>query len=229
MRVSFLFHTRIPSPEWKSISEYKPPLFGQCVSKLESTFTTPAELLVQLDQGQDQHNHAVDHNQWNGAPRFDVLGTEQSQSQLQKQICVTSYNSTGFGLAAQDYIEELLLFSNILCLQEHFLLDSKDKKYSNTNRLRRKLKKLDMFIVPAHKENNQVSKERGKGGLATIWDKNITKYVSKIKCENYRLQATKFEFPSGSFLVINTYFPCDPRTINFDDTDTADRYSNYDT
>ena len=76
-----------------------------------------------------------------------------------------------------------------------------------------------MFIVPAQKQNTQISKGRGKGGLATIWDKNLTKYVSKIKCENFRMQATKFDFPSGVFLVINTYFPCDPRTINFDDTE----------
>ena len=76
-----------------------------------------------------------------------------------------------------------------------------------------------MYIVPAHKENYQVSKGRGKGGLATIWDKKMTKYVSKIQCENYRLQATKFNFPSGDLLVLNTYFPCDPRTANFNDTE----------
>ena len=76
-----------------------------------------------------------------------------------------------------------------------------------------------MFIVPAVKNNYQVSKGRGKGGLATIFSKKITKYVSKIKCDNYRLQATKFNFPSGPVLVINTYFPCDPRTVNFDDTE----------
>ena len=76
-----------------------------------------------------------------------------------------------------------------------------------------------MFIVPAHKPSTQVTKGRGKGGLATLWEKNLTKYVSKVQCNNFRIQATKFEFPSGPILVINTYFPCDPRTINFDDTE----------
>ena len=76
-----------------------------------------------------------------------------------------------------------------------------------------------MYIVPAHKDKNQVSKGRGKGGLATLWDNKITKYVSKIKCENFRLQATKFNFPNGPLLILNTYFPCDPRTANFDDTE----------
>ena len=75
-----------------------------------------------------------------------------------------------------------------------------------------------MYIVPAYKENKQVSRGRGKGGLATIWDNKLTKYVSKLKCENFRLQATKFNFPNGPMLLLNTYFPCDPRTANFDET-----------
>ena len=44
-----------------------------------------------------------------------------------KPICITSYNSTGFGLGAVRFMETLLVFSNILCVQEHFLQDSGDK------------------------------------------------------------------------------------------------------
>ena len=139
---------------------------------------------------------------------------------LQEPLCVTSYNSTGFGIAAQHFISTLSLFSNIICLQEHFLLDNKDKKYSNTNKLRKAFsQKYDMFIVPAHKENQQVGKGRGKGGLATLWDKSLTKYVSLVKCSNFRLQATKFNFPCGSLLLLNTYFPCDPQQANFNETE----------
>ena len=133
-------------------------------------------------------------------------------------ICVTSYNSTGFSLGVKNFLTTLSLFSSIICLQEHFLLDSKDKKYSNTNKLRKAFSdKFDMFIVPAFKENKQVTKGRGKGGLATMWDKSLTKYVSLVKCSSFRLQATRFNFPRGSFLVLNTYFPCDPRKDNFND------------
>ena len=63
-----------------------------------------------------------------------------------------------------------------------------------------------MYIVPAFKDNSQISKGRGKGGLATIWNRKMTKYVSKIKCENFRLQATRFDFPGADLLIINTYF-----------------------
>ena len=133
---------------------------------------------------------------------------------------MTSYNSTGLNISVQNFLTTLALFSNIICIQEHFLLDSKDKKHSNTNKLRKLFGGThDMFITPAFKENKQVSKGRGKGGLATLWKKSLTKYVSKITCENFRLQATKFSFPSGDFLLINTYFPCDPRVNNFDETE----------
>ena len=138
---------------------------------------------------------------------------------FKNSICLTSYNSTGFGVNAQHFIETLLLFSNILCIQEHFLQDCGDKKYSNTNRLRKQYSNHDMYITPAYKPDNRVCRGRGKGGLATIWEKSLTKYVSKIKCKNFRLQGTKFSFPNGALVVINTYFPCDPRTNNFDDAE----------
>ena len=137
---------------------------------------------------------------------------------LQKTLCITSYNSTGLGIGAQNFISTLSLFTNILCLQEHFLLDSKSKTHSNTDKLRKLYSnKYDMFIVPAVKDTSQVSRGRGRGGLATMWDKAFTKYVSQIKCSNFRLQATRFNFPSGSFLILNTYFPCDPRVNNFNE------------
>ena len=81
-------------------------------------------------------------------------------------LCISSYNSTGFGLAAQNHMNSLLLFSDILCVQEHFLIDGKDKKHSNTSKLRTTFgNNHDMFIVPAVKVLNQVSRGRGKGGL----------------------------------------------------------------
>ena len=138
-------------------------------------------------------------------------------------MCISSYNSTGFSVAVQNYVETLLLFSDIICIQEHFLLDSHDRKYSNTDKIRKRFgDNLDMFIVPAVKDTRQVSKGRGKGGLVTMWKKCFTKYVSKISCSNFRLQATKFSLPSATILVINGYFPCYPRVENFDDTEVLD-------
>ena len=135
-------------------------------------------------------------------------------------INVTSYNSTGFGIAAQNYIETLLLFSDILCVQEHFLLDSHDKKYSNTDKLKTMFDdKCDMLIVPAHKDNNHVTSGRGIGGLVIMWNKYLTKYVTKVDSPTYRIQALKFNIPGNEFLLINSYFPCDPRSETADNSD----------
>jgi len=49
---------------------------------------------------------------------------------------------------------------------------------------------------------------RGKGGLATVWKKGLTKYVSKIKCDIFRIQATKFNFPNAELLVLKELSLC---------------------
>ena len=54
-----------------------------------------------------------------------------------------------------------------------------------------------MYIVPVFKEDTVVKPGRGKGGLATMWKKGLTKYVSKIKYDIFRIQATKFNFPNA--------------------------------
>ena len=52
-----------------------------------------------------------------------------------------------------------------------------------------------------------------------MWKKPLTKYVSKLPCKNFRIQATKFALPGSSLLIINTYFPCDPLVDNFNDAE----------
>ena len=52
-----------------------------------------------------------------------------------------------------------------------------------------------------------------------MWNRRLTKYVSKVGCTNFRLLATKFSFPEWTCLLLNVYFPCDPRVDNFDDTE----------
>ena len=140
-------------------------------------------------------------------------------SSLINSLCIASYNSTGFGLSAQNHMKTLLSFCDILCVQEHFLLDSRSKKCS-TDKLKNQFSGLhDMFIVPANKSNDNISKGRGKGGLALIWKKSLTKFITQIPSDNFRLQAAKFNLPHSDFLLVNAYFPCDPRTENFDETE----------
>ena len=145
-------------------------------------------------------------------------------------VTVCSYNSTGFGPAAQNYIDKLLVCSDILFIQEHFLLDCKDKKHSNTNKMREKFNSChDMYIVPAVKDSSQVSKGRGVGGLATLWKKSLTKYVTRVETSNPRILASQFQFPDCPLLALNVYFPCDPRTSQHDLLELANLLSDIDT
>ena len=84
-------------------------------------------------------------------------------------LCLTSYNSWGMGIDKQNFISLLSLFSDILCIQEHFLLDSGDRKHSNTYKLKKYFgENHDMYIVPAFKEDTVVKPGWDKGGLATF-------------------------------------------------------------
>ena len=62
----------------------------------------------------------------------------------------------------------LSLFSGSLCIQEHLLLNSGDRKHSNTNKLKKYFGEThDMYIVrivPVFKEDTVVKPGRGKGG-----------------------------------------------------------------
>ena len=50
---------------------------------------------------------------------------------ISNNIFVSSYNSGGMGLDKQSYIKPLCLFSDILCIQEHFLLDAESLTIRN--------------------------------------------------------------------------------------------------
>jgi len=133
---------------------------------------------------------------------------------------VTSYNSGGMGIEKQKYLQTLQLFSDIICVQETFLLDSCDKKHSNYQKLKQYFgNSHDMYIVPAYKNSDKVMKGWGSGGLVLMWNKRLTKYVTNVKCDNYRLQAAKFNFPESEFLLINAYFMVDPQNNNFNDNE----------
>ena len=76
-----------------------------------------------------------------------------------------------------------------------------------------------MVIKPACKDNSSVSKGRGSGGLVIMWRKYLTKYVSSIKSDNFRIQAVKLNFPDTELVLVNLYFMVDPQNNNFDDNE----------
>ena len=41
---------------------------------------------------------------------------------FKEDICVVSYNSRGLGMEVVKYVNDIVIFADVLCVQEHFQL-----------------------------------------------------------------------------------------------------------
>ena len=127
-------------------------------------------------------------------------------------IKLISYNSRGFSKFKGNYINLLSssLDIDIICLQEHMRLRE------NVVNVQNELASYSSTFVPAVKSNNSISSGRPSGGLGILWKHSLDKLVNIIRKnnDNSRVHAITFD---SRFLIVNTYFPIDPKTDNFDD------------
>ena len=100
----------------------------------------------------------------------------------------------------------------MLCgLQEHFQLENNLYKLDC-------FKDYNVFSIPARKTNNRVHRGRPSGGLSLIYHQSLCSYATQLRVPNsHRVQGLKLNIPTSPILVINTYFPNDPQTVDFDD------------
>ena len=57
------------------------------------------------------------------------------------------------------------------------------------------------------------------GGLAMVIPKKLRKVSKILECESWRLQPVLFQLGKKQILIINSYFPTDPKTLNNDNRD----------
>ena len=76
-----------------------------------------------------------------------------------------------------------------------------------------------LYINPAVKP---ASEGRPKGGMFIAVPNCIRKFVENVSPSHWRIQAIKIKCSSSKILVINSYFPTDPRTQNFDETELVE-------
>ena len=133
------------------------------------------------------------------------------------KICLYSYNSRGSSEEKLNYIQDIINVSGnkipIFLVQEHFLLRSniyKLSKFFNTSAV---------LAKPAFKNFETQNTGRPMGGLATIVPKYLRKHTKVMNCESWRLQPILFKFGNKEILIINSYFPTDPKTINSENQD----------
>ena len=126
-----------------------------------------------------------------------------------------SYNSTGMNSVKTNWIRDLIdvCGAHFMGIQEHF----KETRSLN-NFFKKQFPKFDCTAVPAHREEFRDT-GRGKGGLAQLFAKGSGVQRMSLPTPGWRLQAQILRFGGWRLLWVNSYFPTDPRILNFDESE----------
>ena len=134
---------------------------------------------------------------------------------MAKPTTFLSYNSTGINSIKTSWIRNLckLTHTDFFSIQEHFKSTSNSDKY-----FKDQFPEFFTYVIPAIRNENQDS-GRAKGGISQFSKKSISIKIERITTKSFRLQAQVLVFPNTRIIWINSYFPNDPQTLAFDDTE----------
>ena len=142
---------------------------------------------------------------------------------LISKLCIISYNSRGFSPEKQDFCQlitsKAVVGDNlpILCNQENFVLRG------NSYRINQTLPGYHCIIKPAIKETHD--KGRARNGMFIAIPEVLKSCVNNVSPEFWRVQAVTIKSSSSTLLLINSYFPNDPKTANFDDEELIETFA----
>ena len=125
-----------------------------------------------------------------------------------------SYNSRGFGLEKQYFIKKVVNLIcadklTILCNQENFLFRN------NVYKIQKKIPSYQLFIKQAL--SNGHDRGRAKNGMFVAVPDCLKSQVEDISPDFYRIQVPEIKLKTSNFLLVNSYFPCDPQTQVMED------------
>jgi len=130
------------------------------------------------------------------------------------KICLFSYNSRGFSQEKQEFCNFLMKLSGnklgILCNQENFLFKA------NSYKINQCLPDSHIIFKPCLKEQNL---GRPRNGMFIAVPNIIKENICDVSPPHWRIQAIIIKTIKSDILVISTYFPQDPKTLNFDETE----------
>ena len=140
---------------------------------------------------------------------------------MDRKLCIFSYNSRGFCTQKQSTIKYLVNISAgklpIICNQENFILKA------NSYRINQTLEKFHVVFNPAIK--NTHDKGRAKNGMFIAIPNSIKDCCQDVSPGHWRIQAVTITMNSSKLLIINSYFPTDPRTLRFEDRDLIEVFT----
>jgi len=126
------------------------------------------------------------------------------------RFSICSYNCRGYNLTKKQYVENLLLRSSVLFLQEHWLSENQCALFDELS------SKCSYYAVSGF-SNNEVLLGRPFGGCAIIWKDEIITNMKRVVVDSRRIIAASCEISSVKLLLINVYLPCDMNdSINSD-------------
>ena len=132
-----------------------------------------------------------------------------------KSICIYSYNSRGFAKEKQDICKLLMSTAGsvypVLCNQENFLLRG------NGYQIKRCLPDSHVIIKEAVKCTHDAG--RPKNGMFIAVPMEFKELVTDVSPNHQRVQAVVLQTKGNNILIINTYFPTDPKAENFDSSE----------
>ena len=101
-----------------------------------------------------------------------------------------------------------------LCNQENFLLRGSSYKINRT------FPAHHCIINPATKSSHD--KGRPRNGMFVAVPNSFKNQVEDVSPGHWRIQALTISLSSSTILLINSYFPTDPKTDNFNEDDLSD-------
>ena len=145
---------------------------------------------------------------------FSLTMANKSYNIGKGSICILSYNSRGFTEEKQD-ICKLLFVKNekyypVLCNQENFLLKANCYKVSQC------IPNARILFKEAIKYSFD---GRPKNGMFIAIPVEIKGLIRDVSPPHWRVQAAVLSTASNKILIINSYFPTDPKLKDFDTTD----------
>ena len=125
-----------------------------------------------------------------------------------RNIRIYSYNSRGFDIIKQKICLDLMKVNDsmipIICNQENFVLKG------NSHIIRKALDDYHVYIKPATKNNFD---GRPINGMFIGIRKDLRSKSKDISPSNDRIQAILLETGDSNLMIINVYFPPDPKTV----------------
>ncbi len=132
-----------------------------------------------------------------------------------KSICIYSYNSRGFAQEKQDLCKILMCSTGstypMLCNQENFVLRG------NGYKIKKCLPGAHVIIKEAIKSSH--NNGRPKNGMFIAMPAELKEFVTDISPKHWRIQAVIVHTEDNNIMIINTYFPTDPKVDDFDSSD----------